>query len=490
MKKTLTITVLCIAFVTSALGQGNLKWLYSTGSVGSDLRGCPAIADDGTIYVGSKNEKLSAINPDGSLKWEFETAGNTWTSPAIGADGTIYIGSNVSSSNYNAGNKANFFAINPDGTLKWSVESGILVDNSPAIGEDGTIYHPSSNGLAAYNPDGTLKWDYTDVGNSYSTPAISSDGTIFIAGYSMLYALNANGTLKWSKEMEDDVRSSPAIGADGTVYIGAKDDYLYALDPSNGTEKWKFDAGSMVLSAPIIDSVGVIYFGSYKGKFYAVNPDGTEKWFYQFSEDLGFIENNAAALGDNNVIYLKASDPVTWYIGKVYALNLDGSIKWEYISDLTIDTPTALASDGTVYVGTTEGSLLAIEGESTGIANSPWPKYRGNTKNTGLGIDTTANNTGVLDINKQSVGVKCYPNPFVGSTTINFSLNKPEKVIIKIYSVLGTEIVTLNNGKMQTGNHSVVFDATNIEGQTTQFIYICKIQTDNQIQTSILLQSK
>ncbi|MDA3823775.1 MAG: PQQ-binding-like beta-propeller repeat protein [Bacteroidales bacterium] len=485
MKKTLTIAALFITILTYAADPGTLKWTYDTND---DLRGCPAIADDGTIYVGSKNSKLSAINPDGTLKWEFETLGITWASPAIGADGTIYIGSGISSSNYSAGNKENFFAINPDGTLKWSAESGLVVDNSPAIGPDGTIYHPSSTGLAAYDPDGTLKWDYSDVGNSYASPAISSDGTIFIAGASTLYALNANGTLKWSVEMEYDVRSSPAIGADGTVYIGAKDNYLYALHPSNGTEKWKFDAGSFVLSAPIVDSDGVIYFGSYKGKFYALNPDGTEKWFYQFSEELGFLENNGAVIGDNNVIYVGASDPVEWYVKKVYALNLDGTIKWEYISSLVVDTPPTLASDGTVYIGTAEGELLAIEGESTGVADSPWPKYKGNTKNTCLGIDTPENNATGLSLNKQSFEVNCYPNPFVTSTTIDFFLNKPETVIVKIYSVLGAEIETLYNGVKQAGNHSVIFDATRIAGQNTSQIYLCKIQTGSKITTNILFQ--
>lgn len=487
MKHIFTITALCIAVLTSAQDPGTHKWSYDTKG---DLRGCPAIADDGTIYVGSKNDKLSAINPDGTLKWEFTTLGTTWNTPAIGDDGTIYIGSNISSSNWNAEDKANFFAINPDGTLKWSVEAGIIVDNSPAIGEDGTIYHPSSTGLAAYTPDGTLKWNYEDVGNSYATPAISSDGTIFIGGYAMFYALNADGTLKWSVEMEDDLRSSPAIGADGTVYIGSKDHYLYALNPSNGTEIWKFDAGSMVLSAPVIDGLGVIYFGSYKGKFYALNPDGTEKWFYQFSEDFGFIDNSGAIIGDNDVIYLGASDPVEWYKRKVYALNLDGSVKWEYQSSLAIDSPAALASDGTVYIGTAEGELLAIEGGSTGAANSPWPKFRGNVKNTGLGIDIPGNSTGGLSKASQSIEVNCYPNPFTTSTSIDFFLNKPETVIIKIYTVLGAEIETLYNGEKQAGKNSVVFDAKNLNGQSSSEIYLCKVQTGSQTKTVLLFKSK
>lgn len=99
-------------------------------------------------------------------------------------------------------------------------------------------------------------------------------------------------------------------------------------------------------------------------------------------------------------------------------------------------------------------------------------------------------NTAVLEIDLQSINVKCYPNPFAKSTTINFSLNKPENIIIKIYNILGIEIQTLFDGEMLNGNHSVVFDAENIDGQNTQQIYICKIQTASQLQTSILFQNK
>ena len=37
------------------------------------MHSSPAIGRDGTIYVGSLDNSLYAINPDGSQKWEFET---------------------------------------------------------------------------------------------------------------------------------------------------------------------------------------------------------------------------------------------------------------------------------------------------------------------------------------------------------------------------------------------------------------------------------
>lgn len=70
--------------------MGKLKWCYETGS---SVHSSPAIAN-GTIYIGSRDKKLYALNADGSLKWFFETGGAIESSPAIDADGTIYIGSN------------------------------------------------------------------------------------------------------------------------------------------------------------------------------------------------------------------------------------------------------------------------------------------------------------------------------------------------------------------------------------------------------------
>ena len=54
----------------------------------------PAIGSDGTVYVGSMDNKLYAINGKSGVKlWEFETGGRVYSSPAIGSDGTVYVGS-------------------------------------------------------------------------------------------------------------------------------------------------------------------------------------------------------------------------------------------------------------------------------------------------------------------------------------------------------------------------------------------------------------
>ena len=86
---------------------GQLKWSFATGD---GVKSSPVIGSDETIYIGSEDHKLYAINPDGSEKWNFTTESEIYSSPAIDSDGTIYI-----SSFY-----GKLYSINPDGTEKWN----------------------------------------------------------------------------------------------------------------------------------------------------------------------------------------------------------------------------------------------------------------------------------------------------------------------------------------------------------------------------------
>jgi len=92
----------------------------------------------------SNNTILEPEPEPGTLKWKFETDDGVYSSPAIGSDGTIYIGSE----------DGNIYAINPDGSKKWAFLTGDFVESSPAIGSDGTIYVGSGDGnVYAINGD-------------------------------------------------------------------------------------------------------------------------------------------------------------------------------------------------------------------------------------------------------------------------------------------------------------------------------------------------
>jgi len=219
--------------------DGTIKWSYKTDWC---IISSPAIDDYGTVYIGSKDHNLYAFSEDEpQLKWKYEV-GDFYdghlvdSSPAIGNDGTIYFGTDP----YGASGQnpiqvtTNFWAVNPNGTLKWVFETEDGVESSPAIGADGTIYFGSYDGYLYSVKDadnqGVLNWKFKTNDSIDGSPIVDGDGIVYFASRdSYLYALYPNGSLKWKFKAEDGFESSPSIDAQGYLYIGSFDGYFYCI---------------------------------------------------------------------------------------------------------------------------------------------------------------------------------------------------------------------------------------------------------------------
>ena len=336
----------------------------------------PAVAPDGTIYVGSPDGSLYAVEPRGVVKWRYVTGGAVQSSPAIAADGTIYFGSNDSC----------LYALNPDGILMWKYVTGGVVLSSPAIAADGTIYVGSEDYfLYALNADGTLRWRYAASGAGVSSPAVAADGTVYFgADDHSIYALSPNGTQKWHYVSGiGGAFASPAVGSDGAIYCGARvaewGGFLCSLNP-DGTLRWSFMADGAIGSSPAIGVDGTVYFGtsgsSWWGgysRLYALNADGTLKWF---------SEPNGPAGGSSPAV--SSFGPI--YFGELglHAVYPDGTSKFLYRpTDYYgyVSSP-SIGLDGTLYFVCDDGYLYALNGTGP-LANSPWPKFQHDLQNTG-----------------------------------------------------------------------------------------------------------
>ena len=177
------------------------SWNFDTGG---EILSSPAIAADGTIYVGSNSTIFFAVNPDGTEKWRVNSSG-PWYSPSVSGSGRIYVGT---------GSPENrLFAIRDDGTSRtvlWSFPSGGAggpVTTKPAVGTTG-----NSNGIVYFGSD---------------------DGA--------LRAVNSSGTQLWRFDVPglpgppNPIRSSPALSTGGnTVYFGTNNNRFYARSADNG----------------------------------------------------------------------------------------------------------------------------------------------------------------------------------------------------------------------------------------------------------------
>lgn len=289
-----------------------------------------------SFYINPK--KRTNYNNDGKLKWKKYISNKSPFAPAIYGN-TIYF----------ACLQTPLYALNPDGSVKWTYYKR-QVQSAPSIGPDGTIYFICSlagryNGICALKPDGTEKW-VSSIDDlwiySESIGAVGADGTLYFgwtefdSEYHNLYAVSPLGELKWkfstAKEAFKPVYISLciSIGLDGTIYFGSSDHNLYALSP-DGNLKWSFPTGDKINPNSVIGTEGNIYFGSDDNYLYCVHPNGT--------------------------------------------------LKWKFLGRFS-PAPRIIDSDGILYFGCNDSYFYALNSNSLGLANSSWPKWKHDNKNT------------------------------------------------------------------------------------------------------------
>ena len=209
------------------------------------------------------------MHPNGTKKWEFPTNHVIYSTPAVAYDGTVYVGSH----------DCYIYAVNPNGTLKWSFLTGAWVHGSPSIANDGTVYCGSDDGYlyALYPNNGSMKWRLA-IGSSYASPTIGLDGTLYLGVWEKrFYAINQNGTVKWSFDTSPGKvwGSTAALSAEETLYFATADlewsggvEFISLW--ANGTVKWRRPFSS-TFSSPAIGRNGTVYIGNtdYHGQLRA-----------------------------------------------------------------------------------------------------------------------------------------------------------------------------------------------------------------------------
>ena len=361
----------------------------------------PAMGDDGTIYFGtgiwnfSTFGSLYAASPDGKIQWSRDLEYNAYT-PVIGKDGSIFI----------QDFKNKLYAFAPDGTPLWTYDD---YDNNiiwydmgqrnPAVGSDGTVYVPADGVYAVDPSSGTRIWRFNPYNKQCrQSPVVGEDGTIYIFIHQdQFFAVNPNGTQKWEAHLDHDYEMTfgcPAIDDDGVLYVGSETHEgggIYAFDPQ-GTKKWKYvvEGPRIVRSSPAIGPDGTIYVGTQSGPdgtslLLALDPSGNKKWAYQLEHlhVTGDDLYSSPSVGADGMIYFGAET------GFFYALRPDGTLAWKTDPQTAFNWGSAaIVSDGTAYIGGISGPnyagrLCALRTSSLGYAQTPWPRFRHENRNSG-----------------------------------------------------------------------------------------------------------
>jgi plastocyanin len=79
-----------------------------------------------------------------------------------------------------------------------------------------------------------------------------------------------------------------------------------------------------------------------------------------------------------------------------------------------------------------------------------------------------------------------YPNPFNPSTNIEFQISDRSFVSLKVFNILGDEVVTLVNEEKQAGVYNVKFNAAGLSSG----MYLYRLQTGSFVETKKMILMK
>lgn len=270
----------------------------------------------------------------------------------------------------------------PDfGGLRWRFETEGPIRSSPAVA-GGRIYVGSADGhVYAVDLDGRQVWK-TGLGTAVTASPAVAGGRVFVQGRTgEVVALaaasgavewrvptGADAPLDWGFESGDLYVSSPVVTG-GKVLIGGGDGHLYALDAANGKTLWKVKTGGRVRSSPAV-SDGVVYAGSMDGSLYAVDlATGQSKWRFDtvgaslksgnFGFDRKTIQSSPAVV--DGTVYVGSRD------GFLYAVDAaTGKERWRQDHKASWINSSPAVWDGKVYAGSSDAVFVQAVDVQTG----------------------------------------------------------------------------------------------------------------------------
>jgi hypothetical protein len=175
------------------LRGSTLIWLTSQGSEARALSltneyyqtvMAPVLDEEGTSYLPCAiPSSLSATRADGSNKWRFSPTGGAQTTPILGTDGTVFVGYSL----HSVGPPPPPFpgqisALRPDGSVRWTVNSDQSVQGFLALSADGTLLAAAGTNLLALSAeDGTQVWEMNSPNNQlFGAPVLDYDGSLYV----------------------------------------------------------------------------------------------------------------------------------------------------------------------------------------------------------------------------------------------------------------------------------------------------------------------
>jgi len=242
------------------------------------------------------------------------------------------------------------------------------------------------------------------------------------------------------------------------------------------------DVAVWMRTAPGINIVGLHLPLSTKNAYVQSNSRDDGDFFFPLPlwDDVSFLDSNTdqqhSGYTNQSILGIKdlVGDP-----DSVNGIKTDG--QWSQIAYFTMTT--AGVGDGIPH---SDAFIIGHQQENGGMVwiDFPADEMDNSTIETSFATLELPLTTGIddeIDMPNVFSLKQNYPNPFNASTTISYSLPEGSNVNIDIFDIMGRKIETLVTGHQSAGEHSIVWNASNVSSG----VYLYRITAGDYSETKM-----
>jgi len=418
------------------------------------------------------------------------------------------------------GNPEIYYKRSTDAGVSWGIDirltNNIAGSGQPSIAVSGSVVHVVWSDGRDGNPEIYYKRS-TDAGASWGTDTRltnnSSDSwypSIAISGLDVKVVWQDYRDGNWEIYYKHSTDVGVNWGADTRL-------------TNNVTDSW---LPSVAVSGSVVNVVWVDYYDGNDEIYYKRSTDYGLNWGanIRLTNNIAYSLNPSIALSDS-IVQVVWSDTRDGNYEIYYKRSTDSGVSWGIDTRLTNDTaasfaPTVAVSGPVVHVvwnderngnsvyykRSTDGGIswgvdtrltnnysvsvtpsVALSGS---VVHVVWADLRDGNYEIYYKRDPTGNPIGIQNLSteipsKYSLSQN-YPNPFNPMCNVQFSMCNAGNVKIVVYDVMGREVQTLVNERLNAGTYEVKFDGSML----TSGVYFYKLVTNGftEIKKMILIK--
>ena len=370
----------------------------TAGGIVLGLSGCLDTADDEATDwptrgydVGNSGYAPDVRGPtdDAEVAWTADLEADRAGSPIVYND-QIYVGTNRG--DMSKFPRGHVVALNRGGNKQWRYLADRAIDGPLTATADGVYGGTRAGVVVALDHEGKRRWRY-DLDTGTTVRVKATNDRVYATSGGRLVALDATGTVLWKYEVEKTpgITGIPTIGERG-AYVGGG--AIWAVD-DEGSRRWVYDKEDYRATPPVLAD-GTLYAAERpvttenvrldesrkQAQVVAVDVDGTVQWraSLPFAGGRRVADDRLLVSGEPGLVALDVTTgnelwrydcprPLSPGIAKgvayfvtdgVHAVDVSsGERLWQVEDIIAANVPSI--SKGTVYIGSADGKVHAIE---------------------------------------------------------------------------------------------------------------------------------